>query len=76
MFHTSKILLFNKIKHKPLLFEKIFTYIRNRPFIFPYLIDNDLSLKNNLKEVMQPINKNNNLSNNLNDIDLQAVRSG
>ena len=63
----STFLLLNKIKHKPILFENIFNYVENRPFIFPYLIDIDPLLKKNLKEIMEPIDKNNKLSKYIND---------
>ena len=64
---NTKISILNKIKHKPLLFEHIFSFAQNRCFIFPYLISNDPILKHSLKKAMEPINKNNKLSYNLND---------
>ena len=64
---SSKISLLNKIKHKPILFESIFSFVEKRAFIFPYLIDNDPILKCNLKNSIEPINKKNNLSININD---------
>ena len=64
---SSKISLLNKIKHKPILLESIFSFVEKRAFIFPYLIDNDPILKRNLKNSIEPINKKNNLSININD---------
>ena len=62
-----KFLVLNKIKHKPLLFDKIFTFVGIRPYIFPYLIDSDSILKKNLKNTIEPINKKNDLMKNVND---------
>lgn len=63
---NSKITILNKIKFKPMLMDKIFTFAENRPFIFPYLIDIDPILKKSLKLSIEPINKKNNFSNDLN----------
>ena len=46
----NRILIFNKIRHKPLLFFRIFPYANKRPFILTYLIENDFALKNSLKK--------------------------
>jgi hypothetical protein len=64
---NSKITILNKIKFKPLLMDTIFSFAENRPFIFPYMIDIDPILKKSLKLSIEPINKKNNLSNDLND---------
>ena len=64
---SSKISVLNKIHHKPLLLEKIFSYASKRAFIFPYLIEKDRLLKKKLKHSLEQINKNNSLSNEFND---------
>ena len=60
-------LILNKIKHKPLLFDHIFTLVGKRPYIFPYLIDSDSILKKHLKNTIEPMNKKNDLKKNVND---------
>ena len=62
-----KILILNKVKHKPLLLDKIFTIVGIRPYIFPYLIDSDSILKKHLKNTIEPMNKKNDLMKNVND---------
>ena len=62
-----KKLILNKIKHKPMLFDYIFTFAENRPIILPYLIDRDPILKQSLKLTIETMNKRNSLSVNLND---------
>ena len=51
----NRILIFNKIKHKPLLLFRIFPYTIKRPFILTYLIENDPALKNSLKKTINRI---------------------
>ena len=51
----KRILVLNKINHKPLLFFSIFPYTVKRPFIFPYLIDSDFALKNSLRKTIKKI---------------------
>ena len=58
-----KPLILNKIKHKPLLFDHIFTLVGKRPYIFPYLINSDSILKKHLKNTIEPMSKKNNLKN-------------
>ena len=60
-------LILNKIKHKPLLFDQIFTLVGIRPYIFPYLIDSDSIFKKHLKNTIEPMNKKNDLMKNIND---------
>jgi len=62
-----KVLILNKIKHKPLLLNQIFTFVCNRPYIFPYLIDSDSILKKQLKNTIEPMNKKNDLMKDVNE---------
>ena len=62
-----KPLILNKIKHKPLLFDHLFTLVGTRPYIFPYLIDSDSIFKKHLKNTIEPMNKKNDLMKNVND---------
>ena len=64
---VQKKLILNKIKHKPTLFNYIFTFVEERPIIFPYLIDRDPILKQSLKNTIETMNKRNNLSDNINN---------
>ena len=64
---STKISILNKISHKPLLFDTLFSFVETRPFLYPFLIDNDHYLKKNLKNSIQPINKKNKLSTNINN---------
>ena len=64
----KRILILNKIKHKPIIIEKIFPYALKRPILFPYLINNDIILKLCLKNTYKSLKKNNNLSKEINDI--------
>ena len=66
-FKDRKICILNKIKHKPILFDNLFPLIEKRPLIFPYLIDNDLILKEKIKPIIEPAGTNNKLSKNIND---------
>ena len=61
---TSKIYIsiLNKIKHKPTLLKFIFPFSDERPFIFPYIVNKDQSLKKNLKSAFISLRKDNNLS--------------
>ena len=64
----KRILILNKIKHKPIIIEKIFPYAIDRSFIFLNLINNDYILKSCLKNSYRSLKKNNNLSKEINDI--------
>ena len=55
----NKISILSKIKHKPLLLFEIFPFVANRPYILPYLIDNDYILKKSLKKSISKINQKN-----------------
>ena len=61
-------LILNKIKHKPLLIEKIFPFTTKRPLIFQILLKSDLTLKDSLKNAFKSLKKNNNLDNETNEI--------
>ena len=62
-----KLLILNKIKHKPIFLDQIFAFVCKRPYIFPYLIDSDSILKKNLKNTIEPMNKKNDLMKKVND---------
>ena len=66
-YDDRKISILNRIKHKPILFDNIFPLIEKRPMFFPYLIDNDLILKEKLNPIIEPASINNKLSKNIND---------
>ena len=61
---TNKIYIsiLNKIKHKPTLLKFIFQFSDERPFIFPYIVNKDQTLKKNLKSAFSSLRKDNNLS--------------
>ena len=60
----NQISILNKIKFKPLLVEKIFSYSLNRPYPLFYIISNDLILKNRLNSIFKNIKQNKNKLNN------------
>ena len=64
----KRILILNKIKHKPIIIEKIFPYALNGSFIFLNLLNNDYILKSSLKNSYKSLKKSNNLSKEINDI--------
>ena len=64
----NRILIFNKIKHKPLLLFRIFPYTIKRPFILTYLIENDFALKNSLKKTINRIKTKNFQTESIDDI--------
>ena len=59
--------ILQKINHKPLILEKIFSFSENRPFILITLISRSALLKENLKTIFNNVKLNNNLSLELND---------
>ena len=61
------ISILNKIRHKPLLIDTIFSYAQSRPYIFPYLINHDPLLKKNLKKTVEPMKLKNKLEDKIND---------
>ena len=58
--------ILNKIHHKPLIMEQIYSFTQNRPYILLHLITNDFSLKASLKDVFDHAKKDNYLSKDLN----------
>ena len=40
--------ILRKIKHKPIIVEHIFSFIKDEPYKFIYLIEKDMTLKNSL----------------------------
>ena len=64
----NRILIFNKIKHKPLFLFRIFPYTIKRPFILTYLIENDFALKNSLKKTINRIKTKNFQKESIDDI--------
>ena len=43
-YKNQNISILNKINHKPLLLEKIFSFCSIRPIVLPYLINKDYIL--------------------------------
>ena len=60
---TKYISILNKINHKPLLLNNIFSFVSQRPYIFPCILDQDFLLKKKLKTSIGLIKKNNSLEN-------------
>jgi hypothetical protein len=61
-------LILKKIRHKPILLEKIFPYTINRPFIFPFLINSDSGLKKGIQNSYKSLKKKNNFSEEMNKV--------
>ena len=57
MEKKNKISLLNKIKNKPLIINKIYTYSLNRPYILFHLISNELLLKKRLNNIFSKVSK-------------------
>jgi hypothetical protein len=64
--NTNYISILNKIKHKPIIIEFIFSYIRNNPLPIFILIEKDKKLKNDINSFFISTKKNNYLSNAIN----------
>ena len=62
-FSKSQISMLNKIKFKPLLVEKIFSYSLNRSYILFNIISNDLILKKKLNTIFSNVKQNKNALN-------------
>ena len=60
------ISILNRIKHKGLLLENVFPFGINRPFILPYLLNNDYILKLSMKESYKSLKTVNNFSDEIN----------
>ena len=58
--------ILNKIKHKPIILEKIYSFSIKRPYIILDLISNNENLKLSLTKVFDNSKKNNDLSSELN----------
>ena len=66
MANKRNINILNKIKHKPILLESIFSFIEKRVFILIDFISKDKSLKSDLKQFFNKTKLKNNLSKELN----------
>ena len=58
--------LLNKINHKPIIMETIYSFSQNRPYMLLHLISNDIQLKSSLKNIFDNAKKVNSLSKELN----------
>ena len=58
--------LLNKINHKPIIMETIYSFSQNRPYMLFHLISNDIQLKSSLKNIFDNAKKVNTLSKELN----------
>ena len=65
--NENYISIINKIKHKPIIIEFIFSYLRNNPLQIFKLIEIDKNLKNNINSFFISTKKSNDLSKTLND---------
>ena len=59
--------ILQKINHKPLLVENIFSYIKNKPFKFLHIIEKDKTLKESINSRFFNVKKNNLFSKEIND---------
>ena len=59
--------ILQKINHKPLLVENIFSYIKNEPFKFLHIIEKDKTLKESINSRFFNVKKNNLFSKEIND---------
>ena len=64
--NKDKIFFLNKIKHKPVILESIFSFSKNRPYILLDMISTDKKLKIAMKKVFTNSKVNNDLSKELN----------
>jgi len=55
--NEKRINILNKIKNKPIIIERIFSYTLNRPYILYHLISNDNHLKDKLNNTFTDVNK-------------------
>ena len=65
--NTKYISILNKIRHKPIIFEFIFSYIKSNPFTITYLIEKDKFLHNGINLFFNKFKKSNTLSKDLNN---------
>ena len=59
--------ILQKINHKPLLVEKLFSYIKDEPFKFLHIIEKDQILKESINSQFFNVKKNNLFSKEIND---------
>ena len=64
--NKDKIFILNKINHKPVILESIFSFSKNRPYILLNMISTDKKLKKAMKNVFNNSKVNNDLSKELN----------
>ena len=66
-FSKNKIFILNKIKHKPVILESIYSFALKRPYIILDLISSDKNLKLQMKKIFDKSKVNNKLSPELNN---------
>ena len=59
--------ILQKIDHKPLIVEFIFSFIKNKPYKFLNLIDKDKTLKNEINSRFSLVNKDNSFTHETNN---------
>ena len=64
---NESLSLLNKIKHKPIILESIFSLSLKRPYILVNFITNDKYLKLTIKNTFDKLKKKNYLSQEIND---------
>ena len=62
IFSSNKIFILNKIKHKPIILESIYSFAFKRPYITLALISSDKSLKLQMKKIFDKSKRINDLS--------------
>ena len=67
LLSNNKLSLLNKIKHKPIILESIFSLALKRPYILANFFTNDKYLKLTLKNIFDKLKKKNDLSKEIND---------
>lgn len=65
--NEDRIYILNKIKYKPIILEKIFSFSLNRPYILLDMISNNKILKKSMKKVFDNTKVNNDLSEEFNN---------
>ena len=66
LFSKNKTFILNKIKHKPVILESIYSFALKRPYIILDLISSDKTLKLQMKKIFDKSKVNNDLSPELN----------
>ena len=67
IFSINKTFILNKIKHKPIILESIYSFSFKRPYIILALISSDINLKLQMKKIFDKSKRNNDLSPELNN---------